>query len=389
MNSPISVLPCSSVNDFYKVILEDLEFAMKNLPITQEVKGHVTRAAAYHLYAKACLTFSTYTDGLGNTTALTDSESKTYLEKAKAAADYLIQNAGSLGVKLYDDIEAVFDENNNKNNEEALFIVCHSTITAYNPRGNYFNRVWKHYEAYNNNTSGIYLSGMTPSYATNSTKNGYTWNEADAQRYGLSTSRVGNSAYDITLGDTAVYLSRKTYTQAERNACRYAIFNLEDNYADTKSPLKFFPSLKKADCPSLYAGSNASKPYSSADCIVYRLGETYLISAEIDWRLGNNQSAAERLNTLRNRACKGHDHSMDITASEVTQDFLLDEYAREMIGEWNRWMTLKRFRAFESRITKANPQITKFDKNIHYLRPIPTAELLLIDNANEYQNPGY
>ena len=89
--------------------------------------------------------------------------------------------------------------------------------------------------------------------------------------------------------------------------------------------------------------------------------------------------------TLRNRACKGHDHSMDITASEVTQDFLLDEYAREMIGEWNRWMTLKRFRAFESRITKANPQITKFDKNIHYLRPIPTAELLLIDNANEYQ----
>ena len=171
MNSPISVLPCSSVNDFYKVILEDLEFAMKNLPITQEVKGHVTRAAAYHLYAKACLTFSTYTDVLGNTTALTDSESKTYLEKAKAAADYLIQNAGSLGVKLYDDVEAVFDENNNKNNEEALFIVCHSTITAYNPRGNYFNRVWKHSEAYNNNTSGIYLSGMTPSYATNI--NGY------------------------------------------------------------------------------------------------------------------------------------------------------------------------------------------------------------------------
>ncbi len=395
--------------------------------------------AGFYGILSACNAAVHYADKVegGNTTALTDSESKTYLEKAKAAADYLIQNAASLGVKLYDDVEAVFDENNNKNNEEALFIVCHSTITAYNPRGNYFNRVWKHSEAYNNNTSGIYLSGMTPSYATNingyevpklakgncymepskymldlygekdgrykaffkdtyyvnnatnSTKNGYTWNEADAQRYGLSTSRVGNSAYDITLGDTAVYLSRKTYTQAERNACRYAIFNLEDNYADTKSPLKFFPSLKKADCPSLYAGSNASKPYSSADCIVYRLGETYLISAEIDWRLGNNQSAAERLNTLRNRACKGHDHSMDITASEVTQDFLLDEYAREMIGEWNRWMTLKRFRAFESRITKANPQITKFDKNIHYLRPIPTAELLLIDNANEYQNPGY
>ena len=115
MNSPISVLPCSSVNDFYKVILEDLEFAMKNLPITQEVKGHVTRAAAYHLYAKACLTFSTYTDGLGNTTALTESESKAYLEKAKDSgrlSDSKMQ--AHWGVKLYDNVEAVFDENNNK-----------------------------------------------------------------------------------------------------------------------------------------------------------------------------------------------------------------------------------------------------------------------------------
>ena len=49
-------LPSSSVNDFYDVILADLEFAMKYLPVKQEVRGHVTRAAAYHLYAKACPT---------------------------------------------------------------------------------------------------------------------------------------------------------------------------------------------------------------------------------------------------------------------------------------------------------------------------------------------
>lgn len=437
MNSPISVLTCSSVNDFYKVILEDLDFAMKYLPISQEVRGHVTRAAAYHLYAKACLTYSTYTDGLGNVTPLTEAESKDYLEKAKTAADYLIEHALELGVRLYDDIDEVFDENNNKTNEEALFIVTHSTIQAYNPRGNYYNRVWKHAEAYNNNTAGIYLAGMTPSYetningyevpklakgncymepskymldlyvekdgrykaffkdtyyvnnATNEDNTAYTWSEGDAQHYGLSTERVGNPDFDITLGDTAIYISRKTYTQEERDACRYAICNIEDNYADPKKPLKFFPSLKKADCPSLYAGTNASKPYSAADCIVYRLGETYLLSAEIYWRLGDNNMAKERLNTLRNRACINHDHSLDITKEQVTQDFLLDEYAREMIGEWNRWMTLKRFRAFETRLAKANPQITKFDKSIHYLRPIPTAEILLIDNPQEYQNPGY
>lgn len=161
------------------------------------------------------------------------------------------------------------------------------------------------------------------------------------------------------------------------------------NYANPAKPLKFFPSLKKADTPSLYAGSNANKPYSAADCIVYRLGETYLLSAEIEWRLGNLPAAKSRLDDLRNRSCEGHDHSMDVSTSEIKADFLLDENAREMIGEWNRWMTLKRFRAFESRIAKANPQITRFDKNIHYLRPIPNAEILLIDNPEEYQNPGY
>lgn len=431
-------LQCSTVNDFYKTILEDLEFAMANLPVKQDVYGKVTRAAAYHLYAKACLTYATYTDGLGNCTALTEAESKQYLEKAKSAADYLIEHSAELGVKLYGDVDEVFDEKNNKKNEEALFVVTHSSVQAYNPRGNYYNRVWKHAEAYNNNTSGIFLSGMTPSYATEvnglkthklakgncymapskymldlygekdmryaaffkdtyyinkaTEKNGtvYKWNEADAKRFNLSAARVGNSDFDITIGDTAVYLSRKHLSQAERDGRRYAVYNIDDNYADPKQPLKFFPSLKKADCPSLYAGSNASKPYSSADCIIYRLGETYLLSAEIDWRLGDLTGAKNRLNTLRNRSCLNHDHSMDITESDITEDFLLDEYAREMIGEWNRWMTLKRFRAFETRLPKGNPQIKNGSfKKEYYLRPIPDAAILLIDNGAEYQNPGF
>lgn len=434
----VSVLPCSTVNDFYKTIIADLEFAKTHLPLSQSVRGHVTRGAAYHLYAKACLTYATYTDGLGNATAISAEESKNYLTLAKAAADELIDHATTYGVKLYEDVDDVFDEYKNKTNEEALFVVCHSTVTAYNPRGNYFNRAWKHSEAYSNSTDGIYLGGLTASYETvvkgvtvpkvakgncymepskymldlygakdkrykaffkdtyyvnnptNTAGNGYTWEEADATRYGLSKSRVGNTQYDIMLGDTAVFISRnKTYTQAEKEACRYAIYNVEDNYANPAKPLKFFPSLKKMDCPSLYAGSNAGKPYSSADCIVYRLGETYLLSAEIDWRLGDNEGAAKRLTKLRERACVGNDGSLDVTKDMVTEKFLLDEYAREMIGEWGRWMTLKRFRALESRIQLANPQITSFNKNVHYLRPIPDEELLLLDNAAEYQNPGY
>lgn len=431
-----TTLPTSTIDDFYKTILSDLEFAMTNLPASQSVYGHVRKVAAYHLYAKACLTYATYTDGLGGST-LSAAASKELLNKAKTAAEYVINNQSALGVSLYGTADEVFSDDNNKSNNEALFVVCHSMTQTLNPRGNYYNRVWKHFGAYNNNSSGIYLDGMTPSYntevngyathklakcncymaptkyfinlyadkdtrydayfndtyyvnkATNSAKNGYTWTTADAKRYNLDNSRVGNSAFNITLGDTAVYISRHTYTQAERDACRYAIYNIDDNYATATQPLKFYPSLSKADNPAYYAGTNASKPYSGSDCIVYRLAETYLLAAEVAWRLGDNITAAKYVNVIRNRACKNHDHSLDVVSGDITQDFLLDEYARELGGEWNRWYTLKRFRAFQTRIALANPQITKFDAKVHYFRPVPNSEMLLIDNDSTYQNPGY
>lgn len=434
-STPITSLPLSSINDFYKVIFSDLEFAEQNLPVTQSVRGHVTRAAAYHLMAKAALTYSTYTDGLGGATALSADESNQYLQKAKEAADYLINNQAALGVSLYDTPAEVFADENNKTNKEALFVITHSSITAYNPRGNYFNRSWKHWDAYNNSNSGVYLEGITPSYKTEingvethklakgncymapskymlelygqkdtryegfffdtyyinkpNSGNYYSWTESDAKIWGLNQSRVGNSAYNIGIGDTAIYLSlRKTYSQDQKDASRYAIYNVLDNYKDETNPGKIYPSLRKNNNPSLYAGTNASKPYSSGDCIIYRLAETYLLSAEIYWRLGDNKTAADMVNVIRNRACKNHDHSMDVSAADINQDFLLDEDARELIGEWQRWQTLKRFRAFETRLPKCNPQITSFKKE-YYFRPVQTSEILLIDNDAEYQNPGY
>ena len=431
----ISTLTMSKVNDFYDVILDDLDFAKKYLPVTQAVRGHVPRAAAYHLYAKAALTYSTYTDGLGNCDAISDAKKTELLNAAKESADYLINNAASLGVRLYDDIEEVFDQNNNKTNAEALFIVTHSSVQALNPRGNYYNRSWKHWDSYNAASDGIGMSGMKATYDPVTTVNGdeyrlakgncymtpslymfnlygekdgrykaffidtwyinnpnsgtqYKWTAADATRFGLDASRVDNDTYNINKGDTAIYIPRgKHLTQAQRDALRYATYNLEDNFADPANPKKFFPTLRKNLCTNLFGGSNASKPYTYADCIVYRLGETYLLAAEIAWRLGDKNTAAARVNTIRNRACIGHDHSMDVSASEIDANFLLDENARELIGEWQRWQTLKRFRLLLERLA-LNPQIQN-KKSEYYLRPVMQDEINLIENGDEYQNPGY
>lgn len=434
-SSPVTNLPMSKVNEFYDVILADLDFAKQYLPVSQAVYGHVTRAAAYHLDAKAALTYSTYTDGLGNCDAIDTAKKNELLQRAKESADYLINNASSLGVRLYSDINEVFDEENNKTNAEALFVITHSTIQALNPRGNYYNRAWKHWDSYNNANDGIGMSGMTPTYDPVKTVNGdnyrlakgncymtpskymfdlygekdgrykaffidtwyinkpnsgnqYVWKSADAKRFGLDEARVDNPAYNINKGDTAIHIVRgKNLTLPERNAIRYATYNLEDNFKDQANPGKFFPTLKKNLCTNLFCGTNASKPYSAADCIIYRLAETYLLSAEIAWRMGDNATAAQRINTIRNRACIGHDGSMNVTANDINANFLLDEYAREMIGEWQRWQTLKRFRLLLERL-QLNPQIVQKSEHL-YLRPIMQQELNTIENPDEYQNPGY
>ncbi|MDO5446915.1 MAG: RagB/SusD family nutrient uptake outer membrane protein [Prevotellaceae bacterium] len=311
----------------------------------------------------------------------------------------------------------------------------------YNPRQAYFNRAWKQFEAYNNNSEGIYMECLTPDYSN--VLNGYTitpiangscrlcpskkfldlfqdndgrykaffrdtyyanrrkkkatsgpyknqqvyvWTENDAKRYNLDLTRVNNDQFYIPLNDTCVYISKKKLTEADRNSRRYATYNVDDNYADQTQPKRFFPSLKKMDAPKYYAGSNASKPYSYADCIIYRLGETYLLAAEAAWRLGKTDVALKRINAIRNRACIGHNNSMNLTT--IDQETLLNEYALEMCGEWCRWQTLKRFRALAERISDFNPQITTF-KDEYYLRPVNASEIDVLDNGSEYQNPGY
>jgi hypothetical protein len=122
---------------------------------------------------------------------------------------------------------------------------------------------------------------------------------------------------------------------------------------------------------------------SVKDIFVMRLGETYLLKAEAQFKQGKLPEAAITLNIVRARA-----NATSITGSDVTMDFILDERARELVAEENRRMTLMRTGTLLTRVVGRGEGITGLtDKNL--LLPIPLTEIQLNKDAVLEQNPGY
>jgi len=121
------------------------------------------------------------------------------------------------------------------------------------------------------------------------------------------------------------------------------------------------------------------------------LAETYMIAAEAWFKKGDNTKAVERINTIRTRAAlPGKTAQMQISASQVTIDYILDEKAREMAGEYTRWYDLKRTGKLIERTLKYNvlaKRVNKLDAH-HLVRPIPQS-VIDRDSGEFPQNPGY
>ncbi|WPU93727.1 RagB/SusD family nutrient uptake outer membrane protein [Mucilaginibacter sabulilitoris] len=119
-----------------------------------------------------------------------------------------------------------------------------------------------------------------------------------------------------------------------------------------------------------------------------RLGETYLLLAEAQVKQGKTTDAAAAINALRTRA-----NAPRVTPDQMTLNFVLDERARELIGEENRRMTLMRTGTLVDRALRLNsndavhPTTGLAAKNM--LLPIPLTEIQLNKDGKIDQNSGY
>jgi hypothetical protein len=129
------------------------------------------------------------------------------------------------------------------------------------------------------------------------------------------------------------------------------------------------------------------------DFILMRLAETYLLRAEARFNQGNTSGAADDLNEVRGRA-----NASVVDADDITLDYILDERARELIGEENRRMTLVRTGTLVTRATTLSGTTPLANGNIettngltdkHLLLPIPQVEIDLNKDAKLDQNPLY
>jgi len=130
---------------------------------------------------------------------------------------------------------------------------------------------------------------------------------------------------------------------------------------------------------------------SIKDWQMMRFGETYLLLAEAQLLQSHLDDAAASINELRKRAFVNYPLQGQVSASDITLDFILDERARELIGEENRRMTLMRTKTLVNRAKLNHDQkypITGLS-DTHLLLPIPLSEIQLNKDGVLDQNPGY
>lgn len=168
-------------------------------------------------------------------------------------------------------------------------------------------------------------------------------------------------------------------------------------YKDRRSQDYGNACIKKFDDYSESSIANRNSTCSMHDVVVARLGEAYLIAAEAYLKMNKTSEAAQMINKLRQRPGTirdGYAAQMTVSGSDVTIDFILDERARELAGEYVRWTDLKRTHKLVDYATRYNEDGIKEsamkgpDGKYKILRPIPQAAIDL-NQAQVTQNPGY
>lgn len=409
----------------FQSIIDDLAFAADNLP-DQRPSGEfrLSKGAALHLLSRAYIY-----------RAYSSVKQSTDFQNAYDTAKKLIDNKAKYGTDLLPDYGDVHKEGNDYN-KEVLFSVERMPLNnianeVLNPSSDFAEKV--------NISCNMFVSNYT-----SVTKNGVTLFPVRVLQYGrplrqfcptrwtldvafadkLNDSRYNNTFRDtyyvatfytqgstdytkyvsdmqalgLAMGDTAFYLAptdaiAKTLKAANK---KYVIYAPSEMYSNQNKANNIYPAIKKYEAVK----RDSYQDISGRPFVVGKLSEVYLLAAEAAMALGKNAEAAQYINVLRDRAAYRPNLSatelanrrakIQVSASDINLDFILDERTRELCGESMRWADLAMRNKLVDRAKKLNPDVTNL-QSFHLLRPIPQSQLdaTCETDKSQYQNPGY
>lgn len=368
---------------FYQQIIEDLLFAVNNLPPTQSDYGRVTKPAAMAFLSRVYL----FNDNA--------------IEANKMATGVLNGNFGFELLPNYADLWHM----NNQRNKEVVYAINYSTNLSLNDLRDDILNPLGHSRGSNSGHMLFLMKYDTETGMTRDLTYGRPFNRYMPTRYLLDLFEDDDARYEGSfmevwlannpdpskrrtgqnLGDTAIVATRRAVSANGQNYNLYdrnAIYNANGTVKDQLR----YPTLSKFMDPTRPSFNEAQ---SARDVFVIRFAELYLNAAEAQMEIGNLDSAAYWINEVRSRAAKtGAD--LSITPAQVTLDFILDERAREFAGEQLRWFDLKRAGKLIERVKAHNPDVSPNIQNHHVLRPISRDQLDAVTNKDEFkQNTGY
>lgn len=353
------------LDQLYPKIIEDMEFAEQNLPPSQNDFGRATSWAAKTALADIYLTLKDY-------------------DKAAQYSEEVINNGAFSLVKPFADLWKLDNENNSEVIWSAQFADNKEFDNGGNPAHLFFLMEYDK------------LPGMLRDVV-----NGRPWKRFKPTNYLLDLYDLEDQRYDgtfttvwfannpdsappgVQVGDTAVWLPRKTLTQTEKDSRPFGIniFN-QDEYTE-----KTYPSSKKWVQPNRVSVNEES---GGRDFVAWRLAEVYLIASEANALKSapNQTKALEYLNEVRMRAYGVDNVAALPPISAVNIDVILEERAKELAQEGKRWFDLVRTGKLVERVRLHNPQGAPNIQDFHMLRPIPLTQ---IDRTSTDfpQNPGY
>lgn len=392
---------------FYQQIKQDLDEAITALSgITDKRGGRISLPAAEAFKARVCM----YT--------------KDYDEAARLAKHVI----NDYNFALFTDYASLWDMSNAEggSNSEVIFYVNYTSNQLYGLTGMLGEGDYKNahalYPADGGHESHFHFgprhdfhagcTAFTPEYPIGYSRYATTrrlielFDETIDQRYagtfrdywhqndgedGLKKVHDAGIYTDMQLNDTCWYIYKHEATPAMRNwaAKRYELQDINDIYNEDGSlkNVQNFIHMNKFDDPTRPA---AFQQWSSRDAFVIRIAEMYLIVAEAEMS-SNPTEALQYMNKLRTtRAIPGHESEMQISASDLNIDFILEERARELVGEEHRWFDLKRTGKLLEYVKKYNPDGKDNIKEYHLYRPIPQTQIDAVENKDEFkQNEGY